>query len=79
MPGRTFKRIFALGVALCVVSVALPAAADEYEDKWAGHPLRIAGYVLHPIGVILDYAFFRPGHWLVHREPARTLFGHDDC
>jgi hypothetical protein len=65
-------------IALAVLGTSLPAVADEYEPKRAAHPVRIAAYVLHPIGVLLDYAIFRPAHWLVHREPLSTLFGHQD-
>ena len=46
-----------------------------YEPLRAGHPLRIVAYVLHPIGVILDYAIFRPAYWLGSHEPIRTLVG----
>jgi hypothetical protein len=62
-----------LGLAL-----ALPAAADEYEPERAGHPLRIVAYALHPVGVLVDYLFLRPAHWLGSHEPLRTIFGHDD-
>jgi hypothetical protein len=54
-----------------------PAAADEYDPQRAGHPLRIFAYMLHPIGVALDYAVFRPSHWVGSREPLRTIFGHE--
>jgi hypothetical protein len=40
--------------------------------------VRIAAYVLHPIGVMLDFLIVRPAHWVVEREPFRTLFGHED-
>jgi hypothetical protein len=50
----------------------------SYEPDRAGHPLRIVGYALHPVGVILDYAFFRPCYWIGSHEPLRTLFGQDD-
>ncbi len=56
--------------------VASPALADRYDATDAGHPLRIVSYVLHPVGVILDYLIFRPAHWLGSREPIRTLVGH---
>jgi hypothetical protein len=46
-----------------------------YEPLRAGHPLRIIAYALHPIGVILDYAIFRPAYWLGSHEPIRTLVG----
>ncbi len=53
------------------------AKADEYDALRAGHPLRIVGYVAHPVGVALDYLLFRPCHWLVHRKGLKTIFGHD--
>jgi hypothetical protein len=49
-----------------------------YDPDRAGHPLRIVAYVLHPVGVILDYALYRPAYWLGSHEPLRTLFGRDD-
>lgn len=66
----------ACGLALLVVSGS--ARADEHDPKRSGHPLRIVAYALHPVGVIVDTLVFRPAHWLVHREPLRTLFGHTD-
>jgi hypothetical protein len=64
---------FAFAAAL---SMASPAAADDYNPRRAGHPLRIIAYALHPVGVAFDYLLFRPAHWLVSKEPARTIFGH---
>ena len=66
------------GLALSATVLAgSPAAADEYEPRRAGHPLRVIAYVLHPVGVVLDYAIFRPAHWMGHHEPFATLFGHE--
>jgi len=48
-----------------------------YEPDRAGHPLRVVAYVVHPVGVILDYAIFRPAYWIGSHEPLRTLFGQD--
>jgi hypothetical protein len=56
---------------------AAPSPMANYEPLQAGHPLRIAAYVLHPVGVILDYAIFRPFYWIGSHEPLRTLFGQD--
>lgn len=53
-------------------------AADDYDSKQAGHPVRIAAYVLHPVGVILDTLIFRPAYWLGSHEPLRTFFGRTD-
>ena len=55
-----------------------PSASSSYEPLRAGHPLRIIAYVLHPIGVILDYAIFRPAYWIGSHEPIRTLVGQTD-
>ena len=55
-----------------------PSVLARYEPLRAGHPLRVAAYVLHPVGVILDYAIFRPCYWIGSHEPLRTLFGQDD-
>ena len=68
----------ALGVAvLCSVATALPtrAGTTQYNPRRAGHPLRIVAYALHPVGVALDYALFRPAWWLGTHEPLRTIFG----
>ncbi len=65
-------------ILLSIALVGAPAAADRYNEEEAGHPVRIVAYIVHPIGVILDYLILRPGHWLVSHEPMRTLFGHED-
>ena len=46
--------------------------------QYAGHPLRIVAYVLHPVGVLFDYLIFRPAHWIGSKEPMKTIFGHTD-
>lgn len=51
---------------------------DEYDSQEAGHPLRIAAYVLHPVGVIIDWVIFRPAWWVGSHEPFYTLFGRTD-
>ena len=51
---------------------------DDYDSKQAGHPLRIAAYVLHPVGVIIDWVIFRPAWWVGSHEPFYTLFGRTD-
>ena len=76
---RTARRAFvAVLLAASIVAVALPAAADDYEPQWAGHPLRVVAYVTHPIGVALDVLIFRPAHWVVSRSDSMArLFGHE--
>jgi hypothetical protein len=66
-------------VAAAWFVTALPARAEEpYDPQRAGNPVRIAAYVAHPIGVILDYLIFRPAWWIGHQEPFKTLFGVED-
>ncbi|MFQ5696835.1 MAG: hypothetical protein ACE5IL_00955 [Myxococcota bacterium] len=65
-------------LVLCALWLgATPAAlaASRYDPERAGHPLRIAAYALHPVGVILDRLVFRPAWQLGQHEPLRTLFG----
>jgi len=68
------------GVALAFALVAAPlrAVAHEHDPEQSGHPVRILAYLLHPVGVILDYVIFRPAHWIVSYEPFQTLFGHEE-
>ena len=77
---RRLYRLLRAGVlALALLALAAPSgAADDYDSKQAGHPVRIAAYVLHPVGVILDTLIFRPAYWLGSHEPLRTLFGRTD-
>lgn len=70
-------RLFATATALVMLAGASPAA-EEYDETYSGHPLRIVAYVLHPIGVILDTLIFRPFHWIGSHEPIKTLVGQKD-
>lgn len=76
--GRGPGTLMAALAALALLAAATPAAADRYEPERAGHPLRIVAYVLHPIGVALDYLIMRPAHWVGSHEPFSTLFGHQE-
>ena len=67
-----------LAIALVALFNGAPARADEHDPTEAGNPVRIVAYVLHPVGVAFDYLVMRPAHWLVNREPFRTIFGHED-
>jgi len=75
---RSMRRALLALALLASLLLAGAAAADEYESDGAGHPLRMAAYVLHPVGVALDWLIFRPAHWIASHEPFQTLFGHQD-
>jgi len=51
-------------------------AADEYDDSQS-HPLRVAAYLVHPVGYGLEWLLFRPMHWVVSRPSLVHVFGHD--
>jgi hypothetical protein len=70
------RPIAALTLALALW-LPLGASAADYDPRRAGHPLRIAAYCLHPVGVILDYLIFRPAWYIGGVEPIRTLVGRD--
>ena len=75
---RVRRSLLAGAMALALLAGAAPASADEYEPKRAGHPLRIVAYVVHPVGVAIDYLILRPAHWIGSHEPFKTIFGHED-
>lgn len=65
-----------ISVAL-VLALALPTAvtAGEYQPHRAGHPVRIAAYILHPIGYTLDRLIFHP-IWMLGQQPVvAEIFG----
>jgi outer membrane protein OmpA-like peptidoglycan-associated protein len=52
------------------------AAPDEYDESQA-NPFRITAYLIHPFGVITEWLFLRPFHYLVSaNEQNEKLFGH---
>lgn len=70
--------LLAAAALLGLLALAPAARADDHDPKRSAHPVRIVAYALHPIGVVLDFLIVRPAHWVVEREPFRTLFGHED-
>ncbi len=72
--GRAWLAVLMLGFLLS----ASPAAAEEYEPANAGQPVRVAGYLLHPVGVIFDFLVLRPAYWVGSHEPFRSFFGRQD-
>ena len=55
---------------------AAVAASDEYDDSQS-NPLRIAAYLLHPVGWLWEWIVFRPFHYIVSAtEPQEAIFGH---
>ncbi|MBW2423790.1 MAG: hypothetical protein JRG86_06060 [Deltaproteobacteria bacterium] len=76
--GRLRRVVLGSLMAIFFLGAASPAPADDYNSSEAGHPVRIVAYVLHPVGVLLDYLLLRPAHWLASHEPLKTIFGHEE-
>jgi hypothetical protein len=70
------KRI-ATFCAVAAFLAAAPAAADDHRSDRSGHPLKIIGTVLYPVGWLIDTVIFRPAHWLQNHEPLKTVTGHE--
>ena len=66
--------VFTLLGMLMSTGTAL-AVPDEYDDTQS-HPLQLAAYLTSPIGYALEWAIFRPLHWVVSREGNEAVFSH---
>ncbi len=71
------RAIVGLSLALLLAGLAAPsfAMSDDYDDTQS-HPLRIAAYLLHPVGFTAEWLIFRPLHYLVSRPGLERVFGH---
>lgn len=68
-------RIAGTLAVVVLLSAPLAAGVEQYQPETAGHPVRIAAYVLHPVGWVLDRLIFFPAWWLGQKEPFRSIFG----
>lgn len=74
---KTTKRL-ALGLLCAATLGSQPAFAewDAYDDSQS-HPLRVAAYLLHPVGWLAEWTIFRPFHLVVSAtKPQEAFFGH---
>ena len=71
------RGIAAILFAVVLACTAGPAAAvpDDYDDTQS-HPLRIAAYLVYPLGYSAEWLIFRPFHYLVSRPGLEAFFGH---
>lgn len=68
------------GAAFSAPGVAAPKTphcqpVDQYDDSQSS-PLRIIAYIVHPVGYALEWAIFRPIHWVVAQPSLVKVFGH---
>ncbi len=75
------KKVIAAGLiagSLCLVTPALAHQTDfndEYEDALM-HPLRLAYYVIHPMGYAAEWLVGRPFQYIISRDGVRNIFGY---
>lgn len=66
--------------ALAGFLFALPVRSDahSYDRDDDGYPLRYIAYVIHPIGIGIEYGILRPIHkFLSSTKNLQIIFGHD--
>ena len=49
---------------------------DAYVDGFS-HPLRVATYLIAPIGYAAEWLVFRPLHYIVSRPDLQNVFNYD--
>jgi len=71
------RLIVAAGFAAVVALTAGPATAapDDYDDMQS-HPIRVAAYLIYPVGFTAEWLIFRPLHYIVSRPYLEKFFGH---
>jgi hypothetical protein len=50
--------------------------SDYYEDAFS-NPLRLAYYVIHPIGFTAEWLIMRPFHYIISRPYLNKFFGYE--
>jgi hypothetical protein len=66
-----------LALVLLLLIAAPAGAAERYDPRKAGHPVRIIAYAAHPFGWLLDRLIFFPAWWIGGHEPFRSIVGHE--
>lgn len=72
----TFAAALVMVLGLCL---AIPgkASAHSYQRNCADeYFLRYVAYLMHPVGLAVEYVAARPAHWVASRPHADILFGH---
>lgn len=76
------RLLLALMVASMVSFTARMATADdryadeqEYEDAFS-NPLRLAYYLIYPVGFTVEWLVMRPFHYVVSRPGLDRVFGY---
>jgi len=60
-----------------LLAAATPAWAHDYDRNDSDNPMRVVAYVVHPVGVLLEWTITRPVHWLAMQPGFSYVMGHD--
>jgi hypothetical protein len=75
------RKSWLLAVVLLLGFLALSAPAralaSEYDRDEAGNPVRMVGTLAYPAGLVYEYLWLKPVHWLGRHTPFRQVFGQD--
>ncbi len=79
------KRLAAAALIAVTLAVSAPSVRaeqtqeigdmDQYEDALS-NPLRLAYYLLHPVGFTAEWLIMRPFHYLISRPYLDRFFGY---
>jgi len=72
---RKLIMVMAAVALLGSAQISFAGGADDYDDSQS-HPLRLAAYIIHPIGWTLEWLVTRPFHELVAQPDLAPIFGH---
>ena len=72
---KRFAAAVALAIVLASWSGTALAVEDEYDDSQS-HPLRVAAYLVYPVGFTAEWLIFRPLHYIVSQPFLENVFGH---
>jgi len=72
------RRAIAAGVlgTMLLFSARAAVALPDYYNDGESNPLRVAAYVIYPVGYALEWLIFRPLHYVVSRPELEPVFGH---
>ncbi|HSP98582.1 MAG TPA: hypothetical protein VL049_15280 [Candidatus Dormibacteraeota bacterium] len=70
-----------LASMMCLTVRVASAAEERYEDEQQyedafSNPLRIAYYLIYPVGFTVEWLVMRPFHYIVSRPGLDRLFGY---
>ncbi len=70
------RLLLVLGLAIGFLAAPMTAGAHDAYDDSESHPLRLAAYVVHPIGFAAEWLVMRPIHFVVSHPRLERIFGH---